>query len=120
HQIGEPIGESADVEHFDDVRVADGGGGPGLVDEAAHQVLVLGELALEYLHRDAAVEERMVGEVHAAHTSFTYQGPDLVVVDPRPYHTLRSRHEARRAEVITISCFGRNPGLIPSFSYCEP
>ena len=51
----------------DDARVLQGGGEPGLLQEAAPEPLVLGELRRDQLQRDGALEAEVGRPVHHAH-----------------------------------------------------
>ena len=51
----------AEVEHLDDVRVAEPSGDARLVDEHGHEVGVLGELGEDALHRDGLLEPERAG-----------------------------------------------------------
>ena len=91
HDVRDFVLDHPDVDHLDDVRVMDGGGGARLVDEARDQAGTLEVLALEQLHRDAAPQYRVLGQVHDAHRSVAHQLAQLVVVDLLPDHSRNRR-----------------------------
>ncbi len=55
------------VEHLDDVRVGQPGGGPRLAGEAGDEVRVFGERGVHHLERDRAVESGVGGPVDRGH-----------------------------------------------------
>jgi len=71
-----------DLVDRDDVRVVQGGGGAGLLDEAS-PTLFVHPLRWKDLDGDLAAETRVKGAVDLAHSPRTQQGQDLVRPEPR-------------------------------------
>ena len=63
----------AEVEHGDDVRVAERRRRPGLVAEAREEVGVLAELGSQELDRDVALELRVARPVDRGHAALAEQ-----------------------------------------------
>src|SRR5262249_4706344 len=65
HQEGRAILSATEVEHVDDVGMADGAGRAGLAHEALDDLAVARELASEHLERDSLAELEVLGLVYA-------------------------------------------------------
>ena len=81
HDVRDFVLDHADVDHLDDVRVVDGGGGARLVDEAGHQAGALEVLALQQLDRHPAAEHGVLGQVDDAHRTVANELAQLVIVN---------------------------------------
>ena len=68
-----------------DVGMAEGGGGPRLLLEAAHAGVVRAELAGQHLDRDAAAQLHVVRQVHLAHAAGAELPADLDTPQARPW-----------------------------------
>ena len=53
------------------------------VEEPVYERLVLGELALEHLDCNLAIDHRVLGDIHRTHAALTEKRLHLVVVDAR-------------------------------------
>src|SRR5262249_46413155 len=73
HDVGDLVLHHPDVDHLDDVRVVDGGGGARFVDEAGDQARALQVLALQQLYRGAAAQNRVLRQVDDPHGAVTYE-----------------------------------------------
>jgi len=71
----------ADLVDGDDVRVVQGGGRPGLGDEAAHPLLVADQLRRQDLERDAPLELLVLRDVDLAHAAGAERADDAVMGD---------------------------------------
>jgi hypothetical protein len=78
-RYGTPSSAHARVEDLDDVRVADGVGGPRLVEEPAEELLVARELLVQHLDRDAPPDPGVLGQVNRAHPPLPQQREDPVI-----------------------------------------
>jgi hypothetical protein len=81
HQEVAGVGRVADVDGGDDVRVADAGCQPRLVEEHADELFLVGEVRVQHLDRDQALEARgalRVGHVHHGHAARGELGQDFV------------------------------------------
>ena len=67
-QVG-AVGVLALVEDVDDVGVREAGGRAGLLDEALLELAVVGQVPVHDLHRDAALEAQIGGEVDRRHAA---------------------------------------------------
>ncbi len=63
-----------ELDHVDDVGVADGVGGHRLPSEPRCDLLLFHEVRVEPLDRDLAASVDALGGVHRAHPTFTYNG----------------------------------------------
>jgi hypothetical protein len=54
---------------------------PGLVEKTSDHILIGGELGVEHLEGDLLADQRMLCQVHRAHTARPQLGLDLVVAD---------------------------------------
>ena len=72
----------ADVVDRDDVRMIQRRRGFRLSDESGQAVTVVGERWRQNLQRDAAVQARVLCEIHLAHSAFAERANDLVVPQP--------------------------------------
>ena len=84
----------ADVVDGDDVGVVQGGGGLGLLLEAAHEVGLVGERVGKEFQRHIALQSRIASPIDLAHAAAANQRDDLVGAHRR---TGRKRHRVRRA-----------------------
>ena len=62
------------VVHADHVRMGQPGHGPGLTHEAAHEVLIVGELGMHDLQRDRAVQPGIRAQVDGCHPAASNEG----------------------------------------------
>ena len=85
HAVDEFVGDEvrarglADVENRDDVGVIERRRGPGFAHEARQAIVVRIDGAGQDLQRDAAVETRVLREIHLAHPTLAERREDLVV-----------------------------------------
>ena len=91
----------ADVVDGDDVGVVQGGGGLGLLLEAAHEVGLVGERIGEEFQRHIALQSRIASPIDLAHAAAANQRDDLVGAHPRAG---RKRHR------VSPALYGRLPG----------
>jgi hypothetical protein len=91
------------VVHAHQVRVRQAGGGTGLLDEAFPEGLVVGQVPVHDLDRDAALESDVGGEVHGRHPAPRDAGADAVpLIDHATDHRVRGgvrghlRHSTKR------------------------
>ena len=68
HQVRH-VGVLALVEHVDDVRMRETGGRTRLLNEAALERVVVGEVAVHDLDRDAAFEAQIGGQIDGRHAA---------------------------------------------------
>ena len=61
-------GEHTRIEDLDDVRVANGVGGPRFVQEPPQQLLVVGVIGMQDLDRHPPPDRRVLGQVDSAHS----------------------------------------------------
>ncbi len=73
-----------DLVNGDDVRMIEGGGGAGLLDETAAAVLVRHTLGGKNLDRDHPAQARVPGAVDLAHSPRAQQRENLVGPELRP------------------------------------
>ncbi len=86
HEVGGAVGELPEVADVDDVGVADGRRRLRLANEAAHDLLVAGDLAAEHLHREALVQGGVGREVDHAHAALPQHGlHEVAAIDDRPH-----------------------------------
>jgi len=74
-QLGNDVGLTIvhpDVVDGNDVGMAEGGGGTGLLLETAQAVLIMGESRLEYLEGDVPLQPLVAGAVYFPHPSRAY------------------------------------------------
>ena len=81
HDVHRAVGELPDEEDVDDVRVRQARRDLRLAVEARDERLVGGELAVEDLHRDVAVDAPLEGAVDAPHRADADELPDLDVAE---------------------------------------
>ena len=72
-----------DREDGDDVRMVEGGDGPGLAPEAGQALWIGGDVGGQNLERDIAAEPVIVGPIHLAHAAAAKRGDDPVCADRR-------------------------------------
>ena len=80
-QFGDDVGRAfvrADVEYGKDVGMIQGGGGQGLLLEAAQAVGVERERLRQDFDRNVALKARVAGAIDLAHASCAEQGNDFV------------------------------------------
>ena len=73
---------------MNDVGVVEGGGGSSFAAKTLHDLLVLGQLALEHLDGHHAFKARVEGAVNRAHTPGSDDFADFEIAQP-------SRHQDR-------------------------
>src|SRR5438094_306789 len=78
HEVVEPT-LTLDAIDGDDVGVVELGGGLGLLLEAAHHLIVLGDIGREHLDRDLPLEREIVRQEHGAHPALAQQPLDPVL-----------------------------------------
>ncbi len=78
HEVGRPVRQLAEVADIDDVRIADGGGRLGLVQEPLGHFLVASQVRTQDLHRDLLADDGVATLVDDAHAAFAEDGLDLV------------------------------------------
>jgi len=64
HHIGHALGQEADVDDIDDVRMMDGVGRARFVQKSLDQLRVGGQLRFENLHRSLAAKQRVLRQIH--------------------------------------------------------
>ena len=79
------IALAVEVVHTHDVGVAESGHGARLAAEAADEGGVDGEVAVEDLEGDGAVEAGVTGLVDGGHAAAADQGGDLITAQGAPY-----------------------------------
>ena len=72
------VGREAHVRRFDDVRMTEGACGTRLVHEPLDDVGVGGQLRVEDLDGDLALDQRVLRQEHGAHPAFTERFDDAV------------------------------------------
>ncbi len=84
HAEEDDVAFLADVENGDDVGMAQGGDGAGLVLEVLDEVLVGGVLGAQDLDGDVALERGFQGTEHTAHAALGYLVGDDVMAEVTP------------------------------------
>ncbi|MGC4114964.1 MAG: hypothetical protein QM765_10220 [Myxococcales bacterium] len=111
HRVVEPaLGRAPEVDHVDDVLLADLAGGHRLLLEAADQVFALRELGAQHLDGEVLAQDHVLGEVDRAHPAFADDPQHAVAVAqdlPEQAHVAQ-RRPVRRADG---GAFG---GLLPA------
>ena len=108
-EVGEAV-VLALVEHVDHVRVGEARGAAGLLDEALAEVRVVREVRMHDLHRDAAVEAQVRGEVDRRHPAAGDAGAHLVAtVEEAADHGI-GRRRGHASSVWSITAWDRAPG----------
>jgi hypothetical protein len=79
HDVRATVGVVAEVEDLHDAGIGDRGGRARFVEEALHDVLVRGQVGLQHLHRRAATEQRVLGQVHRPHPALTQLLHDAIL-----------------------------------------
>jgi hypothetical protein len=82
HQVGQPIGHDANVQHANHTRVSDGLGRARFVEEPPHQHGVVRHLPAQDLDGHAAPRPRVCRLVHPRHAPLIQAAHDVVVLDP--------------------------------------
>ena len=78
HRVPELAGRFTGIEHRQDVRVLQAGGGPDLALEALRTERG-SQLGMQHLQRDRAVVPEIVGEIHRGHAT-----PPQLALEPVP------------------------------------
>ena len=79
HHVERAVGELSGEEHLDDVRMLEARSDLRLAREAGDELRVRGELAMEDLHRDVAIDAALEGAIDASHRADPDELPDLDV-----------------------------------------
>jgi hypothetical protein len=84
HHVVPAVGQRAEREHVDDVRVADVVDRARLEDEPLDRLGVRAQLAAQHLDRGALADHRVHGAVHLTHPTLADQSLDPVLADDGP------------------------------------
>jgi hypothetical protein len=93
HDERRAVGVVAEVVDLHDAGVGDRGGGARFIEEARDHLGILRERREENLHRRAATEQRVLGEVDRAHAALPEGADDAVATDDVPQHVPRKATE---------------------------
>ena len=97
HEVRAPVGQHAEREDVDEVRMADLIDRARLVDEALDGVLVGAQPPRDHLDRDLLADERMGRGEHRRHAAFAELPLDAVLADDRAGAQILFARECRSA-----------------------
>ena len=99
HEVRAPVGQHAEREDVDEVRMADLIDRARLVDEALDGVLIGAQPPRDHLDRDLLADERMRGGEHRRHAALAELALDAVLADHRAgAQILFARNADRRCQ----------------------